>query len=256
MTQLKKFICMLSLICPFTVYAQTVVQSASASNNAADANPTLSVSFTSAPTPGNSVIVIWSSREPVGLSGIADNQSGNRYSSVVVETSSANGVDSEIWWEPAVVGSSGTFTVTGTLPSAEPAVITIMEVSGLSGAIDKTKAQGALNTSTTLTVTSSSANANANDLVVANIASGDVNTATGTSNPASTGYTSLNFIDGTNAYNGVVQSSAKSVSAVETSSSTWTAATAFNGAAATLATFKGATAPTAPSKFPFFGVGL
>jgi hypothetical protein len=42
---------------------------------------------------------------------------------------------------------------------------------------------------------------------------------------------------------------------IETSSANWTTTTAFNGAVATLATFKGAAAPVAPSNFPFFGVG-
>ena len=76
------------------------------------------------------------------MTGVADNQSGNTYSSVAVETSSANGVDSEIWWEPAVVGSSGTYTVTATTGSSNQCAVTILEVTGLT-AVDKHGTQGA-----------------------------------------------------------------------------------------------------------------
>jgi hypothetical protein len=136
----------------------------------------------------------------------------------VVEGSSSNGADSEIWWEPAVVGSSGTFTVTGTAPTAINAAITIVEVSGLTGVVDKTKAQGALNTSTTITVTSSSANTNANDLVIASVASGGEGAAIGLSSPANTGYSSINLLPGAPSpgYQGAVQTSFKVVSAIET----------------------------------------
>jgi hypothetical protein len=241
----------LSLL-PGSAAAIAVVQSASANNGGASSTA-LSVSFASPPTPGNAVIVIWSSRELASVTALADNQAGNTYSSVVVETSSANGVDSEIWWEPAVVGSSGTFTVTGTASATAEFVITIVEVSGLTG-VDKTKAQGAENDTETLTATAAAANTNANDLVIANMATGFTNTAIGISSPANTGYTSLSLIPGTGSYEGVVQTSFKIVSAIETSSANWTSTTAFNGAAGTLATFRG-TAPVVPSNFSFFGVG-
>jgi hypothetical protein len=242
----------LSLL-PGSAVAIAIVQSAS-NTNAGSASTTLSVSFSSPPTPGNAVIVVWSSRELNNLTGLADNQAGNTYSSVVIETSSANGVDSEIWWEPAVVGSSGTFTVTGTSSASDEFVVTIVEVSGLSGVVDRTRAQGATNDTETLTATATAANTNANDLVIANMATGFTNTAIGISSPANTGYTSLNLQNGTGAYNGVVQTSFKIVTAIETSSANWTSTTAFNGAAGTLATFKG-TAPVVPSNFSFFGVG-
>ena len=219
----------------------TVVQSASATTSGTN-ETSLSVSFSSLPTIGNSIVVIWTLQTSVALTGVADNQSDNSYSSVVVETSTANKVDSEIWWLPAVVGSSGTFTVTGTIGSSHQIAMTILEVSGLT-AIDKTGTQGASNNTTTLTVTASGVNANANDLVICNLASGYTTTASGVNTPA-TGYTSLNTYDGSYAnFNGVVQSSYKIVNAVETSSATWTATTAFNGVAGTLATFKGTASP-------------
>ena len=215
----------------------TVVQSASATTVGTNAT-SLAVSFATLPTVGNSVIVIWNLATSTALTGVADNQSGNTYSSVAIETSVANNTDSEIWWLPAIVGSTGTFTVTGTIGSAHQISITIIEVAGLS-ATDKTGLQGAENNTTTLTVTASGANTNANDLVIANVGSGFFATASGITT-ATSGYTSLNTLDGTNAnYQAVVQTSYKIVSAIETSAATWTVTTAFNGAAGTLATFKG-----------------
>jgi hypothetical protein len=216
----------------------TIVQSASATTSGTN-ETSLAVSFASLPSPGNSVIVIWSLQSSVALTGVADNQSGNTYVSVAVETSAANNVDSEIWWLPSISGSSGTFTVTGTIGTAHQISITIVEVAGLAGT-DKTGLQGAENNTDTLTVTASGANTNANDLVVVNLSSGYTTTASGITAPT-TGYTSINTVNGSNPnYNGVVQTSYKIVSAVETSSATWTATTAFNGVAGTLATFNGA----------------
>jgi hypothetical protein len=152
---LQRFFCGLAfLLFAFNAQAITVVQSASA-NNASSPGATLSVSFSTLPSAGHSVIVIWSSIDPVGLTGVADNQSGNTYSSVVVETSSVQGVDSEIWWLPSVSGSSGTFTVTGTTGSSNQYAITILEVSGLTGVVDKTGTNTAGGGATSITVTAS-----------------------------------------------------------------------------------------------------
>jgi hypothetical protein len=215
----------------------TVVQSASATTSGTNES-SLSVSFSMLPTVGNCVIVIWNLATSIALTGVADNQSGNTYSSVAIETSVANNTDSEIWWLPSVVGSSGTFTVTGTIASAHQISITIVEVAGLT-AVDRTGVQGASNNTTTLTVTASGANTNANDLVIANAGSGFFDTASGITT-ATSGYTSLNTLDGTNAnYQAVVQSAYKIVGLLQTSAATWTATSAFNGVSGTLATFKG-----------------
>jgi hypothetical protein len=244
---MKRLLAFVFLLFALHAQAITVVQSASATTSGTN-ETSLAVSFSTLPTVGNSVIVIWNLQTSVALTGVADNQSGNTYSSVAVETSSANNVDSEIWWLPSISGSTGTFTVTGTIGSAHQISITIVEVSGLT-AVDKTGLQGASNNGTTLTVTASGANTDANDLVITDLSSGYTTTSSGITAPT-TGYTSINTLIGTNPdYNGVVQSSYKIVSATETSAATWTVTNAFNGAAGTLATFKGSTGSSCTNNF-------
>lgn len=223
-----------------------VVQSISATNAPGGAT-TVAASFGTLPTAGNAVIAIWSSRSAVALSTVGDNQSGNTYSSVIAATSSPNGTDSEIWWLPSVVGSTGTFTVTGTLGSSQVAVLTLMEVSGLTGVVDQTGTETALGSKTTVVCTASGANAHANELVVANLCVGYLGSASGTSNPCTSSYTSIEFLDGNGSFSGVCQTSYKIVSAIETSSATWTATSNIGnaGCCASIATFTGVAGTTA-----------
>ena len=223
-----------------------VVQSAS-NNTEFSAATTLTCSLTSLPSVGNAVIAIFTTRGAAVVSSMADNQSGNTYAKVVAAASSAGSAgDAEIWWLSSVVGASGTFTVTVTASASEPLTLTLIEVSGLN-AIDQTGS--ALYTGTNLasaTVTGSAANTNATDLVVAAFGAGYQTGPTGTSNPCTTGYTSVAFLDGNSApYGGVTQVSYKIVSAVETSSATWTqTAGDFNTYAVALASFKSASTVT------------
>jgi hypothetical protein len=200
-------------------------------------------SFATLPAAGNAVIVkIGLPANPGNISSISDNQTGNTYTLVTGLNNVGSAAD-YIYWCSSIGTPSGTFTVSVTTSSGSPQVA-IMEVSGLSGAVDV--ASDSSNTAlTSFTMTNSSVNANANDLVVAGISLGTAFGATATSltTPPTSSYTVLMFVDGatSGAPDNGTSAGYKIVSALETSAASWSwTAGDSNPSVATIATFKGA----------------
>jgi beta-lactam-binding protein with PASTA domain len=219
----------------YTPATSGIVQSASIAGPGAS----IACSFAALPAAGNSVIAVLTGRQPVNVT-VADNQTGNTYVTAIANRDGTHGCTATIVWLPAVVGRTGTFTVTATLDAGGgPSVLTLLEVSGLT-ALDRT---GSVSTpgATSLTASGSAANSQASDFVVAALGSGYEGTATGTSNPPASGYTSAYFGDAlfiTATTYGTNSVAYKFVTAAETSAATWTCSTAWNGACAAIATFK------------------
>jgi hypothetical protein len=204
---------------------------------------TATISFVSAPTVGHAVIVVVAARGGQAVTGVADNNGNGAYTRAVANLSniSANGV-AEIWYLPSIATSSGTFTVTVTVGSAQSGgwYVGLLEVSGLAATpIDQTgSAQDPSGSSTSATATGTSANASANDLVVGALALASFHNAAVTlSNPANTGYTTLFNGDFATDSDSTLAGAYKIVTSTETSSVNWTW-TGGDGFAAVLATFK------------------
>ena len=92
------------------------------------ASATASCSFGILPTVGDAVIVsVWGESATVPIFTVTDNQSGNTYTQTVYNRDSTlgHGQFSGQWLLPAVVGSSGTFTITITDSGAVPTALDI-----------------------------------------------------------------------------------------------------------------------------------
>lgn len=199
-------------------------------------------SFVSLPQIGNHVFVQLAAWSPAGgFSGgvYSDNQS-NSWVRDIMSASSGSGRAAIA--SAKVANSSGTFTVTATLPAGSFCVWSASEFSGIdpTSHLDKTGDSGA-GTSSPCTVTAGGANAQADELVLAaltvtsNLSNASIQT------PASIGYSSLGVEqDALNHQGG--EFSFRIVSAGETSSASWTHGTA-SGRSAAIATYKASTAP-------------
>lgn len=190
---------------------------------------TFPISFSATPTVGRAVILVVGANGDVAISSVADNQGGgNTYSRVAFAADSSGGGNhsiAEIWWCPSIVTASGTFTVTATPTTpAEGANFGagLLEVSGLSGSVDKTgTANDGTGTVTTISATASGANANPGDLVIAIVNCSSQ--ATDFSVAPSSGYTGLAIFSGGS--NGISTTAGyKVLSGIETSavSASWT----------------------------------
>lgn len=202
----------------------------------------LTASFASLPAAGNSVIVALHVRGNNTLNSVSDNQS-NVYSKIDGFNNSIE--RTEIWWCPSIGTPSGTFTVTIGTSSSLPTAVGIMECSGLT-AVDKHNNANSAGTSGS--VTNGAANTGANDFVVAALCiGGSFGSATSLTTPPNSGYTSWYFFDGTSAFQNGVSAGYKTVSAVETSSASWTwTATDSANWAAVVASFQTGPLPTGP----------
>lgn len=224
-----------------------------------------SCSFASLPGTGHAVIVVVKTfadgAGPVPVS-IADNQSGNTYLNIQSQNGANYAGCTAIWWCPTIASPSGTFTVTPTFGSvpgdAYKALIELYEVSGLAGTVDQSIStnDGGTGVETT-TITNSSANTNANDLVMCAIVTGNAS-FTGTLGTPTTGYTVLNFTDGTTAFGKNGNTAYKIVSSIEASSANWNWSTDSNSYFnAVLVSFKGASAGGAnQQQIPLLGASL
>jgi hypothetical protein len=209
---------------------------------------TASCSFASLPATGNAVIVVLKTNSSGGAphpTSIADNQSGNTYVNIQTQDGGGYPGATAIWWCPAIAAPSGTFTVTGTfgtVTASTEMLVELYEVSGLAGTVDQSISTNDGGTGVkTATSTNSSANTNANDLVMCAIVTGN-NGVTGSLSTPTTGYTVLNATDGTSTFGECANTAYKIVSAIETSSATWSWAAIGSNSFynAVLATFKAA----------------
>jgi len=208
-----------------------------------------SLSFTSLPAGGKSIIVGLASSSSGGFSPVTDNQSGNTYSQVVLELDPANNNNSAacaLFWCPSITTPSGTFTITWTWGNGLNAGWTgvfLLEVAGIFS-VDKTGVANCSGlTSGPLVMTASGANASSSSLVVgcASQRAGSAGGGAWTTAPT-TGYgTGLIVYTGSNQGPDSV-GGYKIVSALETSSMTTPTWTGTGTAAGVIATFN----PTPP----------
>jgi hypothetical protein len=231
----------------------TKVQNTSSNTeqNSGGAGTTATQTFSGTPVVGNAVIVMVSFETnfaPQTVTGVTDNQTGNTYSLVKRQTDNTGGDGDacECWWCPALVNSSGTFTVTvtysisGTATAQLGTIVNLIEVSGLAGTTDSNGIAGGNlgGTGTTITVSGGGNNATAAAFEVAMCAV-NFNT-TGISNPP-TGWNTVYVDSGAGR---AQQGSYRIASVVETTSATWSW-TGTQGPSALVATFDGAAGATA-----------
>lgn len=219
-----------------------VAQMSTMQNNAAQ--PTWTTSFPSLPSPGNTIIVVltaWQTTQPT-VATIADNQGvGNSYG---LPPNGNTGITATayIYRCKAIGATSGTFTITVTWTGGTNVYgsIRALDVSGLDTInIDDQSSATTLSTATTShTETIGSQNSNANDLVVAAISPDTGVSSSAITDPAATGYSSIMVQQDSSTYTGG-EASYKIVSALETSSASWTYASAA-AYASVVATFKAA----------------
>ena len=208
------------------------------------------ISFTSTPAVGDAVIVSITLKATSGtptVSTVVDNQSGNTYQKIASIGTAAG--DNELWWCPTIVGASGTFTITVTPSETTNYVTSIMEVNGLTGTVDQqqtfTVSGG---TASPITATMTNPNTGVNDLVIA-ILQGDVGSGTATNfqtppgnNSVSGAFTVWSYYNTPDTGQFTLSSGYKFVSAIETSTASWTYSTSSGDARfIILATFQTAT---------------
>lgn len=221
--------------------AVSVVQS-----KAASSTEPFVASFSTLPTAGNAVVVVFNDNGDTSVSTVTDNQ-GNTYTAVVNEQdSTAANTFAGVYWCSSIGSPSGTFTVTMTPSNAVGNKVGgfILEVSGI-GAVNQTGAanDGGL-APTSLTVTGSAQNTAANCLCVYSmVLKGAAGNLAFFSAGATAGWTNSSVL---NANDNGIESCAgyKVVTSVETSqavSQTWTTGTACAGV---LATFSASGSPT------------
>lgn len=222
--------------------AINIVQQTHTDLGGASGTTALPVSFATLPGVGNAVIAGLSIRGTgTTIVSVADNQGGgNVFSSVITATDSFSSL-TFLQWCPVILTPSGTYTLTWNISATGGSnnggqILSLLEVSGLSGLVDQTGGSFAGGV-TSETTSCSSANSNANDLVVSIIGMSNFG-ANGISDPASVGYTSWYVDQGTNTGQVGMAGSYKVVSALETSSSSWSWTGGASAYSSVIATFK------------------